>query len=52
VAKTGPAALPALYRAAKCDYHDVKHGAKELLREMVGPFVHRDARLTGRVSGS
>jgi hypothetical protein len=39
VARLGPMVLPALFNAAECDIHDVKHGAKELARKMVSPFV-------------
>jgi hypothetical protein len=41
VAKAGPAALPALFRAAAGDYHDVRTGAKRLLRGALAPFVPR-----------
>ncbi len=40
VARLGPLVLPALFKAAESDVHDVKHGAKELLRKMLSPFVH------------
>jgi hypothetical protein len=44
VARLGPAVLPALFKAAKCDIHDLKDGAKALARKMLSPLV-RDPRL-------
>jgi hypothetical protein len=39
VATQGPLVLPALFRAARSDDHDVRAGAKVLLREMLAEFV-------------
>ena len=41
VARLGPAVLPAI-QAAESEVHDVKHGAKVLLRKMLSPFVPVD----------
>ena len=41
VQKLGPLVLPALFKAAECDIHDLKHGAKVLLAKMLTPFVGR-----------
>lgn len=39
VAKIGPAALPALFKAGDSEVHDVSDGAKALMRKMLLPFV-------------
>jgi len=39
VASRGTIVLPALFKATDSDVYDVKHGAKQLLREMLTPFL-------------
>jgi HEAT repeat protein len=52
VARAGPAALPALFKAAESEVHDVREGARTLLRTMLLPFLREVRPSEGSVTTS
>ena len=52
VASAGNVALPALFKAAACDNKEVEQGAKDLIRDLLSPFVSKLAPTVPRTASS